>query len=471
MTNVIRMGIRATVLAVALLGMFAANHAAAKPAEADRVLDRWVKAIGGQARLKAMRDSEYSLRYLFPNGMIMRITAQIQPGGLFRLTTHWPNGEHVIAYDGQVAWQQHAHGRGLFPRAKAEEMRRTGDPQFPLRVKNHFAIRRRLPDETRDGKTLEVLELETAAGEREKWFFNPTTHLLVRVERKEDGVDLVLEFSDFRKVDGLIEPFRTTARGTGGAWDAEIAAVDRTQRIDPALLSPPEGLVADAGQVEAVLARYIAAAGGLEAEAKVNSRVTRTAVEVATAGMNFVSVVSQRAPDRVLIEQDVPGMGRVTQGFDGQTGWAWSELQGYRELQGLELAQIAGMAPLQTLAKIQEQFPLHNYLGERTVDGRTLLAVEFAAVAASGGVHYFDPETGHLMRVESVVAAGNTGMMQVVMEMSDFRAVDGVIMPFRNVVTNPAVRIINRVESVTHNVELPDRLFVPRKDGEPPPAE
>lgn len=468
MTNAIRVVIRAAAVAVMLWGQFAAS-AAAKPSDADQVLDRWVKAIGGKSRLQAVKDVEFTMRQHLPNGMAVQVSGQIFAGGLFRLAMAWPTGEQVTAYDGEAAWIEHPLGRGVFARDRAEEMRRSGDPHFPLKVPEMYPHRRRLPDETRDGKVMQVLELRTTAGQTEKWFFNATTHLLIRIEKVGGDDDLVTEFSDFRKIDGVIEPFRTSARGTLNAWDAEILTVRRNVKLDRAILAPPEGLVEDARRVEALLDRYIQVSGGLEAESKLTTRVTRTAVDVVTAGVNFISVLSQREPDRVLIEQEVPGMGRVLQGFDGQKGWAWAELQGYREMHGSELAQIAGMAPLRNLGKIRAQFPLHKYLGETVIEGRRLVAVEFSSVFASGGVHYFDPESGHIVRIESLLAAGPNGMMKVVMELSDFRAVDGIVMPFVNIVTNPAMRIVNRVEDVKHNVELPDRLFLPRKDGELPP--
>lgn len=470
MTNAIRAGVWVAVWAAIFWGQ-GVPSAAAKPNDADEVLERWVKAIGGKSRVQALKTAEYSIRYHFPNGMLSQINSRVWAGGLFRMAMSWPTGEQVTAFDGHVAWQEHPLGRGLFPREQAEEMRRVGDPQFPLKVAGYFPHRRRLPDASFHGIKMHVVELRAEAGAAERWYFNPATHLLARVERSEPAGQLVMEFSDFRKIDGVIEPFRTWCSGPGGSWEAEILSVRRNVELDRTALAPPEGLVDEAMRVAALLDRYIEVSGGLEAESKLTSRVTRTAVDVETAGVRFTSVLSQRDPDRVLIEQDVPGMGRVYQGFDGQTGWAWAELQGYRELLGPELAQIAGMAPIRSLGKIRAQFPLHRLLGERNVDGRRLIAVEFASVYASGGVHYFDAESGYIVRIESIVAAGQSGMMKVVMDLSDFRPVDGVYMPFLNIVTNPAVRIINRVESVTHNVELPDRLFVPRKNGEPPPEE
>ncbi|MFI5337805.1 MAG: hypothetical protein ACHQ5A_13540, partial [Opitutales bacterium] len=61
--------------------------------------------------------------------------------------------------------------------------------------------------------------------------------------------------------------------------------------------------------------------------------------------------------------------------------------------------------------------------------------------------------------------AGPQGQLKVTVDFSDFRTVDGIVLPFVTVMTNPAMRIVTTILSVQHNVPLDDAIFKPRKDG------
>jgi hypothetical protein len=95
--------------------------------------------------------------------------------------------------------------------------------------------------------------------------------------------------------------------------------------------------------------------------------------------------------------------------------------------------------------------------------------VDLATVLGSVGVFHFDLETGLLVKVETVIQTGPGGSIKVVMDLGDYREVDGVKIAFAQEVTNPAVRMTTHVLEVVHNRELSDEIFLPRKNGEIPP--
>jgi hypothetical protein len=52
----------------------------------------------------------------------------------------------------------------------------------------------------------------------------------------------------------------------------------------------------------------------------------------------------------------------------------------------------------------------------------------------------------------------------VAIDFSDFRLIDGVMLPFETVITNPALRVVTRIQSVKHKVELDNEIVRPRKE-------
>lgn len=471
---------RALCAAFVLVTVAWAEATPAENAEADRVLDRWVEAVGGAKKLKAIWRSEYkmqraSVQHGITDGKITESQTVAFASGPFRTVFQLPNGEFEAADDGRNGWVYHAGlgGQVLDPRRAERERRDTG-PAEALRVRESFPVRRLLPDVEFNSKMAHVVELTDRHGWRERWHFDVTTGLRIRRERPdEDNGPVSIDYSDFRKVNGVIEPFRygsLWANGFGQVVEVQTAAHRlRSGKATPEWQIPP-GLEADSHRVEEALRRLEQALGDKEATKNITSRVTKSHVEISTNGISYDVVTTQKSPGRILVEQDIPGVGPMMQGFDGKIGWAWSEMQGYRELKGAELIQIATMSSL-TPRSLSDDAPLRRIVREENgPDGHHLLVVNLANIAGNIGVFYFDVETGLLAKVETVVQAGPGGMMKVEMNLSDYREVDGVTLAFAQEVINPAVRMLTKVLTVKHNVDLPDEMFLPRKKGEMPSA-
>jgi hypothetical protein len=233
--------------------------------------------------------------------------------------------------------------------------------------------------------------------------------------------------------------------------------------MDPGLFAVSPGRMRDQREIERILF-YNAQVMGQSAIAQIRSRISEQTVKVTTSGMTYTSKTYNKQPNLMVVEQDVPGMGPTLRGYDGKVGWAWSEVQGYREMQGPELGQIVGETDLSGPMKLAAQCPLRRLLGEEFVDGRTLTGIALATPQGPAGNFYFDQKTFELVRVETEVQAGQSGKLKVVAEFSDYRPVDGVLLPFRTVFINPAMRMEISVLSVQQNVEIDDAVFQPKKE-------
>ncbi len=459
-------------LAVALLvPVGVSGKPAANPTtEADAVLDRWTEAVGGAKRLKAIKQSDYRMRLTVGPGTVLDLQATVLADGAYRLVAQTPAGELTSAGDGRISWMYHASlgGRVESPK-KAERLRRESGMLMALRAREAFPTRRRLADEKVDDKTLQVLELVDRHGDTERWYFNPTTGLRVRREWMDEGKKSTTDASDFRKVDGVLSAFRERSFAEGKPEsELEVLSVVHHKKMTVTPWHAPEGLEADAKRIEEVLRKFEAAISTRAAIERIKTRISKSRMDISSNGLSFVTTVSQKAPGQVLVEQDIPGVGVMLQGYDGKVGWAWSEMQGYRELQGPELAQLVGSANIAP-RKIGDDTPLRRIVGESTgAEGHRVLAVDLATVAGSAGIFHFDLETGLLVKLETVIQAGPGGSIKVVMDIGDYREIDGVKIAFAQTITNPAMRMTTTTLEVVHNQELPDAIFQPRKNGQIP---
>src|SRR5438876_11578008 len=115
----------------------------------------------------------------------------------------------------------------------------------------------------------------------------------------------------------------------------------RTNKRLPALLAFAASLAvaADMPSGESLIERFIGASGGAPAYAKVKNSVMNGTVEL--VGRNISGTVTiVEAGEKSWTAMDLPGIGRVEEGFDGVTAWENSALQGPRILEGDEKAAV-----------------------------------------------------------------------------------------------------------------------------------
>ncbi|QYM79317.1 hypothetical protein K0B96_01480 [Horticoccus luteus] len=374
----------------------------------------------------------------------------------------------VLGFDGKVAWRRHPElGIGLMDLNEALGLSSIGNPRRTLALPSIYPGQRLLADASVDDKRCHVLALVPRNGATEKWYFDAATGHVLRVEvlGSPMAIALTVDFGDFRPVGPLTLPFlETRTGGTTMISRRQSAAVNQPLDFDPAPLTAQE--LADAAKINRILAHQIEAAGGAAALSRIHSRVTETTVEIPTSGVTNHLKVTQKDPNLILAEQDIPGIGRQAQGFDGTTAWSASEIEGYRVLDGAERQQLLGNANLRTALDLPAQAPLRRLLPPAEIDGRAVDVVALASLQAPLGTYYFDQENGRILRIEGTMIAGPRGTLPVRVDFSDFRTVDGVVLPFVVTTTNPAMRMFSTIQSVVNNAVEDDAIFRPRRDDD-----
>ncbi len=441
------------------------------PAEAPRVqavLDRWLEALGGRAALERLRGLESRTKVEFTHtagGFELRSWRTAD--NRFRSEIAFPNGVTVTeAYDGTTAWRRHSVlGFGfLSPKELADNLRRNSI-RAALDVTKDYAERRLLADTTLDGRPCRVLSFSNPGGPAEIWYFDAENGRALRVVRGSDGE--TTDFSDYREVGGIRLPFTVKIKHATGSYTARQTEVLPDPLVGPSLWKAPAAELIEGTKVAGILARHLAAIGGRAPFERVRTRVTRQENHVTNSGLKFRATISQKRPNLMLNEEELPGVGRIATGYDGTTGWVDSELQGYRTLRDAELQQLANNADLDINALLAERCPFWRLIGPREVQGRPTRAVALASMRGPAGTYYFADDDGQLLRIDSAVNTGPQGAMKVTLDFSDFRATDGVVMPFRIQLANPATQMTTSIQSIQHNVPLDDALFRPRQTKSP----
>ena len=232
---------------------------------------------------------------------------------------------------------------------------------------------------------------------------------------------------------------------------------------DKPIKTAPEDTLAAAHEI---IDRMVIAIGGEEAIKKITSRVATGEMSMPAMGIKVTMKVSQKAPDKVRVEQEIPGLMKATQGYDGTKGWSEDGLQGFREIEGAELEQIKREANLTREITMKEEFPVMKRLEDEKDGDRTLQVIEAISKDERKETWYFDAATGLLAKMQQKMSLGPGGELDVTIILKEYQDVDGVKIPFVNEVVNPAFKGVLTIKDVKHNVELDDKIFAAPSDDE-----
>ena len=199
----------------------------------------------------------------------------------------------------------------------------------------------------------------------------------------------------------------------------------------------PEGVTASS-----VMASYIEAIGGKAAVESVQTMLFNAEVTIEGAPFKPTAVIKAMAPNKSSMEMSIAGMGTIMkQKFDGTTGYA--EQQGMKQPMSEE--DVAEQASQKGL------FPEAHYTADEIelmslsdLDGTDVYKIKVKGVSES--FRYYDANSGLLLREEATEEAQGQSVTTITVH-SDYRAVDGVMIPFgRKITAGPQVFGFNASE-------------------------
>ena len=204
----------------------------------------------------------------------------------------------------------------------------------------------------------------------------------------------------------------------------------------------PQGVTASS-----VMASYIEAIGGKAAVESVQTMLFNAEVTIEGAPFKPTAVIKSMAPNKSSMEMSIAGMGTIMkQKFDGTTGYA--EQQGMKQPMSEE--DVAEQASQKGL------FPEAHYTADEIelmslsdLEGTDVYKIKVKGVSES--FRYYDANSGLLLREEATEEAQGQSVTTITVH-SDYRAVDGVMIPFgRKITAGPQVFGFNASEVVVNS--------------------
>lgn len=207
-----------------------------------------------------------------------------------------------------------------------------------------------------------------------------------------------------------------------------------------------------------IIAKYVKALGGREANEKIKSRWLKGTVELSPMGIKGTAEIYSSAPSNNLIVLNIVGIGEIKDAFDGTTAWTINPIQGNRDKSGVELLQVKLASDFYREINLDKLYPKMDVKGIEKVGDKDAYIVVATSEGVPAETYYFDTVSGLLVRSDST-AVSPEGNVATKSFYEDYRDVDGIKIPFKMRSILPQFEIITVVTEVKNNAVIDAAKF------------
>jgi hypothetical protein len=212
---------------------------------------------------------------------------------------------------------------------------------------------------------------------------------------------------------------------------------------------------------ETIMDRYVAVTGGREAYERLKTEVRSVSMELKGRDLRFAVTIYRAMPDKLYTITDIPSMGKVEEGVNGDVAWSLSEARGAALKQGAERELALYGARLDAELNWRKWFPKAENAGTEEFEGRTCYKLLLTEPDNEQHTRYYDKETGFLSRLLMEVKLPQ-GKFPMDVRFYDYRDTGGLVQAHRTVRVLPGQEMESRVEKIEINVEIdPERFAIP----------
>ena len=238
------------------------------------------------------------------------------------------------------------------------------------------------------------------------------------------------------------------------AGEGAKPAVDTAAKTDSSLIS-----------VDELLTKIIAAYGGEENLRKHKSSVMMVDIDFENQGVQGKGSISARAPNLAASDMTFTALGRkigsIVSYFDGSAGGEVMSFAPEETYSGKRLEDIKAGSDFYDVLSWKANYKTLTVKRMGKVAGEDVYILEKRSEKGTPVLDYISTKSFLLLRRDSVVASETSGLeLPQTQSFSDYRNVEGVMVPFKSVSSNIANGdIVMRITDVKFDVDIPDAVF------------
>jgi len=216
-------------------------------------------------------------------------------------------------------------------------------------------------------------------------------------------------------------------------------------------------------KAETILEKYIEATGGKAAYAKVHGDISTGTMTFTAMGLTGQLVMYSLAPDKRLVEITLEGIGKLSEGVNGDVAWSMNAMQGPRLKEGEEKATTLLQARYNAEAQWRDLYKTVETVGVEQVDGKDAYKVLLTPKSGRPITKWYDKDTNLLVKI-AMTSQSPMGEIAIETFPSDYRKEGDLIQPHKMVMKAAGQDLTMTFDKVEYNADIP-------KDKFDPPAE
>lgn len=179
---------------------------------------------------------------------------------------------------------------------------------------------------------------------------------------------------------------------------------------------------------EEVLQNYIKAIGGEAAYKEHQSQHAIGTVDLGAQNMKGKMEVFAARPNRLLVMIEMPGVGEITTGYNGEVGWMSNPLTGPMILPESMLDQVATQADFDHALRKPEDFKILEMLGREEFNGEPCYKLRLVHRTGFESTEFYNEKTG-LQTGFISSQASPLGEVKVTTVITDYKKFGDMLMP------------------------------------------
>lgn len=214
--------------------------------------------------------------------------------------------------------------------------------------------------------------------------------------------------------------------------------------------------------------KSLAALGGRAAHTRIKTRSMSGTITLATPAGEIEGTIEvlNALPNKVrtLIKADLTSLGGgplvIDQRFDGRSGYVLDTLQGNREITGSQLDNMRNTGFPNAFLTYKQLGIAAKFQGKEKIGDRDAYVLVFDPSSGSTIRQYVDAQSFLPVRFVVTVTVPQIGEVEQITELTDYREVDGVKLPFKLTASSTVQTYTVQLSRIEHNVPVDEKLFV-----------
>jgi len=237
----LRIAVRFFSIILLLAGVAHEAPAQKKLPSAEKIVDNYLKALGGKKSVSALKDTTYNWTIQFNDQPFGTALTQRKPPSSERWELTFGNGQIINATNTRSAWELGLdnHLRTLTgPESAAAKLRATLDASRLIDFKKLNVLARAVSLGDLASEPAYIVEFSTRSGARFQYYFSVKTGLITKITGDVKKTKVV--FDQYRAVNGIQEPHRIRMNVEGsGELTLLLEKVTFNTGIDDKIFDPP----------------------------------------------------------------------------------------------------------------------------------------------------------------------------------------------------------------------------------------